>query len=395
MKNRLFWVFLCLVIVAGVLIINNSGTVQAQDKDEIYIIGIVEPLNKTELPGHIEFPYYGEVMEKVLTSSENNYVVKQINEEKLEEAGYRFSSITPDADLQPSQIEKLCDNNRLDALLIGRIELIERNLEPRFMAEAGRIMEFKMEGILYDRYGRKIWNKSIQDNHEFTREKGKFKPPFETQMVNFYVDIINKLSASMLSAIGRKNMDREPPVIQFENVSSGDKIRTSCIVLKGKVSDNSKVDSIIVNGQAFPLRRPMKEVDMFYPIHVPHGRPGQNLKLVIEARDIYGFSYAKEINLKWDNPVKGIVTSINPDTISIGLSPADFKRTPVGQGFWIYGVNEFRDPLSSHRMRMFTVDKIGPVVVIKRFPEKNVVQAVFFKGQEHFMDQVKKDDIAK
>jgi hypothetical protein len=35
------------------------------------------------------------------------------------------------------------------------------------------------------------------------------------------------------------------------------------------------------------------------------------------------------------------------------------------------------------------------VVIIKRFPDKNVVQAKFLKGQENLIDQVKKDDIAK
>lgn len=395
MKKKSPAILIAMFLAAAFIIGAAAAPAQAQERDDIYIIGIVEPLNKTELPGHIEFPYFGEVMENILTSPSNNYVVKQIDLEDLEKVGYRFSSIKPDVDIQPSQIEKLCDNNRLDAVLTGKIELIERNLEPRFLAEAGRIMEFKIEGILYDRYGRKLWSKSLQDHHEFTRDKGKFKPPFQTQVVNFYVEMIQRLSKNLIDRIGTRPVDREPPTIQFENIHSGDKIKTTCIILKGKVSDNSKVDSIVVNGQVFPLRRPMKDVEMFYPVQVPHGRPGSRLKVVIEARDIYGFSYAKELSLKWDTPVKGIVTSINPDTISVGFTASDFKQVPVGMGFWIYSVDEFRDPLSSQRFRMFTVEKIGPVVVVKRFPNKNVVQVKFLKGHEQLMDTVKKDDIVK
>jgi len=392
-KKRLFVIlFLILSFMIGFI----SSPCMAQSRDDIYIIGIVEPLNKTQLPGHINFPYYGEVMENILTSSSNNYVVRMIHLDDLENVGYRFSSIKPDVDFQPSQIEKLCDNNRLDAVLTGKIELIERNLEPRFLAEAGRIMEFKMEGILYDRHGRVVWSKSIQDHHEFTREKGKFNPPFQAQVVDFYVSIIKRLATRLIDRIGTRRIDREPPTIQFENIQSGDTIYTTCIILKGIVSDNSKVDSITVNGQKFPLRRPMKEVRMFYPVQVPHGRPGSRVMVTIEAKDIYGFSYARELSLKWTtNPVEGIVSSINPDTLSIKLGRGDFKRTKRGMGFWIYSVDEFRDPLSYYRYRMFEVQKVGPVVITKRFPRKNVVWVTFLKGHEKLMDRVKKGDIAK
>lgn len=395
MRRSTFCLMFAIIALFVLAAVAASSPAVAQARDDVYIIGIVEPLNKTDLPGHIPFPYYGEVMENILTSSANNFVVQQLDSEELESVGYRFSSIKPDVDIQPSQIEKLCDKYRLDAVLTGKIELIERNLEPRFMAEAGRFMEFKITGVMYDRYGRQLWTKTIQDNHEFTREKGKFKPPFQTQVVDFYVAKIKELSASLISTIGTRMPDREPPTIEFENIQTGDKIKTTCIILKGKVSDNSKVDSIIVNGQEFPLRRPTKSVDMFYPVQVAHGQPGQRVKVVIEAKDIYGFSYAKELALKWDVPVKGVVTGVNPDTLSLGFSSSDFKRVPVGQGFFIYSVDEFRDPLSSARFRMFTVEKIGPVVVVKRFPDKQVVQVKFLKGQEALLNDVKKDDIAK
>ncbi|MCD4783579.1 MAG: hypothetical protein K8T10_07085 [Candidatus Eremiobacteraeota bacterium] len=388
--------FIILFLVLSFLIGFVSSPCMAQDRDDIFIIGIVEPLNKTQLPGHISFPYYGEVMENILTSSSNNYVVKLIHLDDLEAVGYRFSSIKPDVDIQPSQITKLCDNNRLDAVLTGKLELIERNLEPRFLAEAGRILEFKMEGMLYSRQGRVVWSKTIQDHHEFTREKGKFKPPFQTQVVDFYVSIIKRLSNSLIDRIGTHRIDREPPTIQFENIQSGDTINTTCIILKGLVSDNSKVDLITVNGQKFPLRRPMKEVKMFYPVQIAHGRPGSRVLVTIKAEDIYGFSYAKELSLKWTtNSIEGIVSSINPDTVSIKLSTGDFKRTRRGMGFWIYSVDEFRDPLSYYRYRMFEVQKVGPVVVVKRFPKKNVVWVKFLKGHEKLMDLVKKGDIAK
>jgi len=385
----------CVLLLSVLIFCFTASSAIAQERGDIYIIGVVEPMNKTELPGHINFPYYGEVMEDILTSPANNYVIRRISPAQLAEVGYRFSSIKPDVDIQPSQIEKLCDKFRLDAVLTGKIEQIERNLEPRFLAEAGRFMEFRIEGLLFDRYGRKVWSKTIADKHEFTREKGKFKPPFQTQVVNFFVAKIRQLSRSLIDRIGTRPVDREPPTIEFENIQSGDKVKTTCIILKGKVSDNSKVDSITVNGQVFDLRRPKKSVEMFYPVKIHHGHPGQRVKVVIEAKDIYGFSYSKEISLKWDKPVKGIVTSVNPDTLSIGLSYKDFKRTPVGLGFWIYSIDEFRDPLSSHRFRMFTAEKIGPVVVTRRFPKKRVVQVKFLKSHEALLNFVKKNDIAK
>ena len=382
-------------LILLVLVVSGASPAQAQAGRDIYIIGVVEPLNKTELPGHINFPYYGEVMQEILSSPANNYIVRILTEKDLSDAGYHFSSIRNDADLQPDQIRNLCKNHRLDAILTGKIKDLQRNLEPRFLAEAGRFMDFEIEGLLYDRDGRIIWNKNVRGTHEFTREKGKFNPPFYTQVVNFYVEKTRELSRSLIGRIGTKPLDREAPTIDFENIRSGDKIKTTCIILKGKVSDNSKVDSVTVNGQEFPLHHPKREVEMFYPVKIPHGANGQRVLITIEAKDIYGYKYVKELDLSWAPPVKGIVTSVNPDTLSIGLSWNDFKRVPIGQGFWIYSIDEFVDPLSNRRFRMFTAEEVGPVVVVKRFSKKGVVHVKFFKNQEKLIDRVKKNDIAK
>jgi len=367
----------------------------ARVEDEIYIIGVVEPLNKTQLPGHVDFPFYGEIMQEVLSSPANNYIIKILDKQDLAEAGYYFSSIKNDSDLQTAQIRKLCENNRLDAILTGKITDLDRKIVPRLFDDMGREMVFAMEGLLYDRDGRKLWSDSVSVKYEFTRDEGEFKPPVYTQMVNLFVKNTRELAASLIDRIGTKPIDREPPTIEFENIRSGDKIKTTCIILKGKVADNSKVDLITVNGQKFPLKMPQKEVEMFYPVKIPHGVKGQRVLITIEAQDIYGFKYAKELNLTWATPIKGIVTSVNPDTLSVGFSWSDFKRTPIGTGFWLYSVDEFRDPLSSHRMRMFTVEEIGPVVVVKRFPQKGVVHVKFFKNQDGLKERAKKDDIVK
>ncbi len=391
MKSR--GIILATIVTMLLMICLGSATVQADS--DIYIIGVVEPLNKTELPGHIDFPYYGEVMQEVLSSPANNYIVKILTTKDLADAGYHFSSIKNDVDMQPDQIRTLCQQHRLDAILTGKILDVQRNLEPRFMAEAGRFMDFEIEGLLYNREGQLVWNKTVRGTHEFTREKGKFHPPFYTQAVNFYVEKTRELSRSLIDRIGTKPLDREAPSIDFDNIRSGDKVKTTCIILKGRVSDNSKVDAITVNGQEFPLRQPQREVEMFYPVKIPHGVSGQNVLITIEARDIYGFKYVKELNLKWEAPVRGIVTSVNPDTLSVGFSYSDFQRVPIGQGFWLYSIDEFVDPMSSSRFRMFTAEEIGPVVVVKKFPNKRVVHVQFFKNQEKLIERAKKNDIAK
>ncbi len=384
-----------LLIICMLLTFVFSMHANAQATDDIYIIGVVEPLNKTELPGHIPFPYFGEVMYDDLTSSSNNYIIKMINDEDLEEVGYRFSSLKPDSDLQPGQIKKLCENHRLDAILTGKIKVVDYELIPRFMSEAGRATTFEIEGILYGRDGNQIWADTVKKDYEFTRDKGKFVPPYKTQLVNLYASECRTLANSLTGKIGTKPQDRQPPVIEFENIKSGDDVKSTCIILKGKVTDNSKVDSIIVNGQDFPVKAPSKEVEMFYPVQIPDGVKGQKVLVTIEAKDIYGYTYAKQLNLTWATPIKGLVSSINPETISIKFSSADFGRVNTGIGFYVYSIDEFRDPLSSHRMRMFTAVKTGPVVVTKRYPNKNVVHAQFLRGHEALMGQVKKNDIAK
>jgi hypothetical protein len=383
-----------LLLLLSIFSLSGNSYAQARP-DEIYIIGVVEPLNKTDQTGHIDFPYYGEVMRDILSSSANNYIIKILDERDLRDAGYRYSCIKPDVDLQPDQIRSLCDKNRLDAVLTGRIKVMDRFLEPRFLEEAGRKMNFEMEGLLYARNGQQVWCKTVTSEYEFIREKGKFKPPLNTQLANFYADMTKALAQDLIGRIGTRLIDREPPTIEFENIRSGDKIKTTCIILKGKVSDKSGVDSIVVNGQIFPVPHPQKEIEMFYPVKVPHGIPGQQLHVIIEARDIYGFSYARELNLKWDKSVKGIVTSINKDSVSVALDPSDMKRVPIGTGFYIFSVDDFRDPLSPNRMKMFTTEEIGPAVVVNKFPNKSVVQVKFLKNQDKLMDQVKKDDIVK
>lgn len=386
---------LILLFFLTTLMLTGSMPVFAQATGDIYLIGVVEPLNKTELPGHIDFPYYGEVMQDVLQSSPNNYIVKILDAEDLAAAGYSFSSIKNDVDLQPDQIKALCDNNRLDAILTGKITEYSREMVPRLFDPGGRRIKFTCEGILYDRDGRKIWSQSVSTDEEFKREQDQFKPPQYTQLVNVFVRDTKKLAASLIDRIGTRPTDREAPVIEFENIRSGDLVTTTCIILKGKVTDNSRVDTITVNGQNFPLRLPQKEVEMFYPVKVPMGNKGQRVVITVTAKDIYGFSHSKEYDLKWGTPIKGIVTSVNRDNLSVGLTNSDFNRTPKGLGFWVFSVDEFVDPLSSHRMRMFTADQIGPVVVVSKFPNKQVVQVQFFKGQEDLINLVKKDDILK
>ena len=390
MKIR-FWA----IFLFAFLFLAASGykAVPAYASDGIYIIGIVDPMNKSETIGHVPFPYFREIMKDILVNSPNNYIVKFITEEDLMDTGYYYSSIRPDFDLSSEQIKRLCLNHKLDAILTANILNINQSMVSRLFDAGGRKIDYKAEGLMYDRDGNKIWSYTTETSKEYVREGDKFTPPQHTQMVNVFIDDTKKMASNLIGKIGGHQLDRQAPVIELTNLKSGDNVKTTCIVLKGKVTDNSKIAKITVNGQEFPLLKPMNEVSMFYPVSISQGIKGQRVNVKITATDIYGYTAEKDIDLIWDKPVDGYVTQTSKNVVSVKISGESFKNTAIGTGFILWNVNQVSDPMSS--TRFYTLEKVGPVVVTDKFPSKNIVHVQFFKGSENLIMDVKKGDILK
>ncbi len=385
--------FLAVFLLAFLFFASADKAVWAAPSDDIYIIGIVDPLNKSETIGHMPFPYFREVMKDALVNSPNNYIIKFITEDDLMDVGYYYSSVRSDPDMSSDQIKQLCLNNKLDAVLTANILNINQSMISRLFDGGGRKVDYKAEGIMYDRDANKIWSYTTETSKEYVREGDKFIPPQYTQMVNVFMDDTKKMAANLVSKIGTHSLDRQAPVIELTNFRSGDSVKTTCIVLKGKVSDNSKIAKITVSGQDFPLLKPQKEVAMFYPVSLSQGVKGQRVNVNITATDIYGYTATKDIDLIWDTPIGGYVTQVNKDSVSVRLSDNDFKNAVIGTGFMLWNVNQVSDPMSS--TKFYTLEKVGPVVVSDKFGDKNIVHVQFFKGSENLLMNVKKGDILK
>jgi len=192
-----------------------SAIAEAIPKDilgEIFIIGVMEPSNKTEIPGHIDFPYLPEKLEQLLTDA--RYKVIPINRQMLEDAGiYLYSSIAPDKSLAPNDIMHLAKKYKFDALMTGNIYTLQTKTESDIFT-VKRFYNLNIEGVLYyGKDGSELWKGSIQKYE-------KIKPTSESsdtekQKLDINIDASQKIGDALIQVIGTKPKDNEPPIIEI------------------------------------------------------------------------------------------------------------------------------------------------------------------------------------
>ncbi|MFH1452929.1 MAG: hypothetical protein ABIH00_02975 [Armatimonadota bacterium] len=386
MKKRQNLIFTVMVLLCLVVFSPLPADAAGDSYQDLYIIGVMQPFNTTDIPGHIDFPYYPERMQEILT--QNNYVIVPIDTDMITDLKiFPYSSLRPDKPFTKDQIAKICKQYRLDGLLAGNLSQMAKYGVPQFLSSMQQKWKFTLEGILYDgKSGDVLWSDTVWRDDSI--DQGKDAPPVKKQILTFTLSAIDELGNSFINKIGAKPRDNEAPSITVTVPKESQGIKTLCVLLQGNITDSSKVDSLIVNGVDYGIW-PQKTLQMSYPVEYPPGRVGEKLTLEVTARDIYGNTATKEMTLARKNPIKAVVIKCNADSFVINKGSTGGVYPELA--FIAYSINDFRDPLTG--VTMYEAVPLGPVVVTKC--DKNTSVCQFIKDRVNLSNRIKVNDIVQ
>jgi len=365
-----------------------SGRLQAfQEQPEwsdVFVIGIIEPYNRTEISGRLEIaPLFVEMMEKLFIDA--NYRVVRISQDMLYQSGYRvYHEDEPDTPLDSDQIIRLCEKYKIDVMVTANIY----DYQKRSKAEFFHMKEFwklSLEGLVFSGKTGKLALKV-----PLAREErvwfDSYAPPWQKQILSIDKQAITDLASGLLDKMGRKPRDTEPPVIDVRKPQDAQILRTTVVLLLGEISDTSEVYSITINGEEKEIV-PRKSVKLYYPISYVFGKEKEHTTLSIVAKDIYGNTSSRTIGLAWGKPIWGYITKIEGKEISVNVG----SRQGVARGmtFMACNIETFRDPVTG--LPMFNFIEVGPVYVTRVYLNKS--DCTFIHQEK--AERMKKGDIVR
>jgi hypothetical protein len=195
-----------------------------------------------------------------------------------------------------------------------------------------------------------------------------------------------EIGDSLLTELGRKPDDRDPPEIAISSPSKVQVLKSTTIILKGEVADNSKVWQLSVNGRDMQIV-PHKRIEFSYPIRLEEKRAGERETIQVTARDIFENSASVEVPLVWGKTLNAYVKEIKGSDILI--NKGRYQGVENGMAFTVHSVEKFNDPLSG--VPMYNVRELGAVVVTNVYD--NTSAATFLSPE--LAGRVKKGDILK
>jgi hypothetical protein len=357
---------------------------EKQDWDNTFIVGIIEPCNRTEIAGRLEIaPLFVERMEKVFTDA--HYKVIRITNEMLYQGGFDlYHESEPDTPLTAEQILRISEKYKLDVLITGNIF----DYQKRSKAEFFHVKEFwriSMEGLVHSSRTGKVCLK-VPIKREERVQVGSSSPPWQKQILDIDISTVNTLASELLSTMGRKPQDTTPPTIEIRKPQDAQLIRTSVVLLLGEVSDNSEVYSLTVNGEEKEIA-PRKTVKLYYPVTYVYGKEKEHITLSVVAKDIYGNTSSRTIGLTWGKPLLGEILKIEGKEILINIGTRN--GAALGMTFMACNVETYKDPLTGQAM--FNFVQVGPVIVTKIFPTRS--ECTFFHPEK--AERMKKGDIVR
>jgi hypothetical protein len=384
--SRKTLVFLLVVLAGCSLALVLSGeaarAIPHDVLEDISIVAVMEPLNKTAVPGHIDFPYFPEKMSQML--SEANYRVIPITQKMMADEGISlYSSIGPDRSLTAAEISLLARKLKFDALITGNIYELQIRTERQFLF-VKKFYDFTLEGLLYYKDGRELWRGRIR---KYDREM-RSDDSREIEKRKVFINILTsqEIGDALLAELGRKQDDKDPPVINISYPSKVQVLKSTTIVIKGEVEDNSKVWSLSVNGRDMQIV-PNRRIEFSYPIRLEEKRAGERDSIQIAARDIFENSATVELPLVWGKTINAYVKEIKGTDILINRGR--YQGVENGMAFTVHSVEKFNDPLSG--VPMYNVRELGAVVVTNVYD--NTSAAVLMSPE--LAGRVKKGDILK
>ncbi|MDQ7824604.1 MAG: hypothetical protein RDV48_17515 [Candidatus Eremiobacteraeota bacterium] len=376
---------LALIIAAFLSLVGPSfAFTEKPDWNEVYIVGIIEPYNRTEIAGRLELaPLFVERMEKLLTDA--NYKVVRITNEMLYRDDFRvYHETEPDTPLDTEQIVRLSKQYKLDALVTGNI----LSYQKRSKAEFFHLKEFwkvSLEGLVYSgKTGSPLLRVPVNKEERIYLDSQS--PPWQKQILDIDVAAVTECAGSFLAAMGRKPQDREAPLIDIRKPQDAQVLRSTVVLLLGEVTDSSPITFLSVNGEEKELF-PKKNLKLYYPVTYMYGKEKEHATLTVVAKDMYGNTSSRTIGLTWGKPVRGEITKVQGKDILINVG----SRQGVSGGmlFMACNVETYRDPATG--LLMFNFVEVGPIYVTKVYTNRS--ECTFIHPEK--AERMKKGDMVR
>ncbi len=211
-------------------------------------------------------------------------------------------------------------------------------------------------------------------------------PPWQKQLLDIDIKTVTELATALISSIGPRPRDSEPPVIDIKKPVDAQAIRTSVILVLGEISDNSKVYSLRINGEEKDIL-PDRQIKLYYPISYIFGNEREQVSLSVEAKDIYGNTSTRTVGLVWGKPVWGLITKIEGKDILIDIGSK--QGVTIGMTFMACNVETYRDPITGKNM--FNFIEVGPVYVKRVYSNRS--ECTFIHPER--AERMKKGDMVR
>lgn len=376
----------CMIILSSAVLFSYpvSAFREKPDWNDVYIIGIIEPYNRTEIAGRLEIaPLFVERMEKLF--SEANYKVVRISNEMLYQDGFNiYHETEKDTPLEPDQIIRLAEKYKFDALLTGNIYYYQKRSKSEFF-HVKEFWKISLEGLVFSGKTGKLSLKIPLEKEERVY-LGTNSSPWQKQILEIDIKTITELATTLISTIGEKPRDMEPPVIEIKKPIDAQILRTTVILVLGEISDNSKVYFLSINGEDKNIF-PGKLIKLYYPITYIFGKEREQVTLSVLAKDIYGNTSTRTVGLIWGKPLWGIITKIEGKDILIDIGSK--QGVSAGMTFMACNVETYKDPITGKNM--FNFIEVGPIYVKRVYSNKS--ECTFINPER--AERMKKGDIVR
>lgn len=366
----------------------GSGSASAfrekPDWESVYIIGIIEPYNRTEIAGRLEIgPLFVERMEKLFT--EANYRVVRISNEMLYQDGFSiYHEAESDTPLEQDQIIRLSEKYKLDALVTGNIFYYQKRSKSEFF-HMKEFWKISVEGLVFSgKTGKPLLKVPLEKEERVYI--GPSSPPWQKQILDTDIKTVTELGSYLLASMGEKPRDTEPPLIDIKKPLDAQISRTTVTLVLGEITDRSKVYSLSINGEDKNIT-PDGVVKLYYPVTYIYGKEKEPVTLSLLAKDIYDNTATRTIGLIWGRPLWGVITKVGGKEILIDMGSA--QGVAVGMTFMACNVETYRDPITGRNM--FNFVEVGPVYVKRVYSHKS--ECTFINPEK--AERMKKGDIVR
>jgi len=203
----------------------------------------------------------------------------------------------------PSEVAPILQQLRADALLQCVVRAQEE-IKKEDLFSTRTFWKLVVEGRL-DSVDSRLWS------HTVTMEERLQGDPktWATEKSEMQRRAVVALMNSLTQRLGARAKDEAGPEIVIEYPREALSLRTTTVLVLGRVSDPSKVRALRVNGTEVPFNA-SAEAKIYTPVVFAPGRLRERLPITIEATDAYGNTASRTVVVYRGKPIHASVFTV-------------------------------------------------------------------------------------